>query len=149
MSEPVGSSAVEVFDGLPDGAVVAEGGFAADTELPGPVVVGWSGSRVRYHPATPTAASKTIEVAMATHLPFVFGLFLFGRALDRFRLRQALRVPHRPSRPRPQIRPEVLEVLSPVAGPLRRHRISTAPLPRGGRRATCRSAPSKVDECQS
>ena len=29
------ASAVEVFDGLPDGAAVAEGGLEADEELPG------------------------------------------------------------------------------------------------------------------
>ncbi len=53
------SSAVEVFDGLPDGAVVAEGGFEADGELPRRgVAVRWPGSRVKYHPATPTVPAK-------------------------------------------------------------------------------------------
>src|SRR5829696_1774323 len=65
MSEPVGSSAVAVFEGLPDG--LPDGGFAA--ELPGSVAVGWSESRVKYQPATPTATNKRIEAARATHLP--------------------------------------------------------------------------------
>ena len=34
MSEPVGASAVEVFDGLPDGAAVTDGEFASDAEVP-------------------------------------------------------------------------------------------------------------------
>src|SRR5688572_8257162 len=54
-------SSTDYPDGLPDG------GFAA--ELPGSVAVGWSESRVKYQPATPTATNKRIEAARATHLP--------------------------------------------------------------------------------
>ena len=44
------SSAVEVFDGLPDGGSVAEGGLEAAGELACPVTGGCSESRVKYHP---------------------------------------------------------------------------------------------------
>src|SRR4029453_14468 len=68
MSEPVGVVAAEVLDGVGGGWGVTEGRLEADPELL-IVAVPVSGSRGRYHTATPTAASKTIEVATATNSP--------------------------------------------------------------------------------
>src|SRR4030095_16444807 len=65
MSDPVGSSPVEVCEGLPDEEIVTEGGREADVEFPGSPVVG----RWKYHTATPTASSKTTELATAANRP--------------------------------------------------------------------------------
>src|SRR5215213_5372129 len=69
MSDPVGSLPVEVCEGLPDGELVTEGGREADPEFPGSPVVG----RWKYHTPTPTASSKTTELATATNKPVRLG----------------------------------------------------------------------------
>ena len=69
MSEPVGSSAVDVFDALLDGAVVTEGGLEVGCETA--LAVRRACVRIaREIPHSDTnAASKTIETATATNMP--------------------------------------------------------------------------------
>src|SRR5215211_1428070 len=68
MFEPVGSSAFEVCDALPDRRSVTDGGFEADAEVSGSALM----LRWKYQIATPAATSKTIDVATITNRPVRF-----------------------------------------------------------------------------